>query len=88
MESLGWSDVSVRFGHRRIELRMNAQVVVNILNKKVIVHSGGWSRCKRIWKLLELDWEIRIQHTYPKRNLCVDLLIRGGCKMRYQYDYL
>jgi ribonuclease HI len=74
-------------GHCRIDVRMDAQGLVKLLNKEVDARSVGWSICKRIWKLLELDWEVRIRHTYRESNLCAGLLAHEGCN-GYHYDYM
>ncbi|KAK2426332.1 TMV resistance protein N [Trifolium repens] len=38
-----------------------------------------WSLCKKIWRLLEMEWKVRIRHTYREANRCVDVLAYMGC---------
>ncbi|GAU31612.1 hypothetical protein TSUD_63610 [Trifolium subterraneum] len=46
---------SVRFGPVSSRVVNGCTRLVKVLNKEVATHSGGWSFCKRIWRLLELD---------------------------------
>jgi hypothetical protein len=52
-----------------------------MLNKEVGVQHDGWGICKRIWRLLELDWEVHIRHTYCEVNVCADMLAHVECEL-------
>jgi len=39
----------------------------------------GWSLCQKIRRLLHLEWEVKVCHTYREANLCVDALAKLGC---------
>jgi hypothetical protein len=42
-------------GSKKVE-RLDALNVVKILNREKVVIDFGWNMCKRIWRLMELDW--------------------------------
>jgi hypothetical protein len=29
-----------------------------------------WNLCNRIWRLVKLEWEVWIRHTYREENMC------------------
>ncbi|CAJ2653650.1 unnamed protein product [Trifolium pratense] len=66
-------------GFRRVELHLDSMVVVNMLVKKKGGHPEGWSLCKKILRILQFDWEVKIRHTYREANLCADALANIGC---------
>jgi len=35
----------------------------------------GWSLLQNIRRLLELDWKIKIRHSYRETNKCTDVLV-------------
>jgi hypothetical protein len=39
---------------------------------------------KHIWRLLELDWEVEVSHTYREANRCADALSIIGCSADYE----
>jgi hypothetical protein len=46
--------------------------------------NGSWrgrSLVERIHRLLALDWEVVISHTYREANKCADALANYGCSM-------
>ncbi|MCI68660.1 hypothetical protein A2U01_0089921, partial [Trifolium medium] len=63
------------------ELQMDAQGVINALNKELAIQAEGWSLCKRIWRIMELEWELRIRHTYCEANLCADTIAHIRCDL-------
>ncbi|GAU13134.1 hypothetical protein TSUD_174340 [Trifolium subterraneum] len=65
-------------GYKHIELQMDAQSVVKALNGEMQIMAKGWSLCKRIRRLLELEWEVHIRHTYWEANMCADALPHVG----------
>jgi hypothetical protein len=40
-----------------------------------------WSLVHRIQGLIQLDWEIIIQHSYREANRCADILANLGCNL-------
>jgi ribonuclease HI len=70
-----------RLGFRRVELRCESQIVVHMLNKEENIHPARWSMCTRIKRLLRLNWEVRICHTYREANMCADALAHIGCEL-------
>jgi len=43
----------------------------------------GCSLLQNIRRLLELKWEIKIQHSYRETNKCVDVLANTACDGGY-----
>jgi hypothetical protein len=66
-------------GFIRVELHTDSQIVVRIIQEETRVSSSCWSLMQQIRQLLELDWEIRIQHSYREANKCADMLANILC---------
>jgi ribonuclease HI len=77
-----------QFDFQCIELHSDSQVVVHMLNNKEENYSTCWSICRRIRRLLRLDWEKRIYHTYREANLCADALAYISCTLGNPIMYL
>lgn len=43
---------------------------------------------QKIAKLLQLDWEVKILHTYREANRCADALLAMGCSQIENYVLL
>ncbi|MCI01199.1 non-LTR retroelement reverse transcriptase-like, partial [Trifolium medium] len=70
-----------RLNLHRVELHVDSMTVV-----KAITSSGGGSFRGRsivdkIWRLIDLDWEVLVHHTYRETNQCADALANMGCNM-------
>jgi hypothetical protein len=39
---------------------------------------------KYTWRILELDWEVEVSHTYREANRCADVLANIGCSADYE----
>jgi hypothetical protein len=37
---------------------------------------------QKVRKLLGLDWEVKVQHSYRESNRCANVLVNIGCSMR------
>ncbi|MCI09420.1 putative non-LTR retroelement reverse transcriptase [Trifolium medium] len=68
-------------GFNKVELCIDSQSVVQVIQKVSVQSSMGGSLVRRIRRLLELDWEVEISHTYRETNNCVDALANLGCSM-------
>jgi ribonuclease HI len=44
-------------GYKKVELQLDALNVVKVLNRDMHVKAEDWSLCKKIWRLLEMEWE-------------------------------
>jgi ribonuclease HI len=76
-------------GFHWVELHIDSQVVINMIKEDKMVSSTCWSIVCQIRRLLQYDWEIRIQHSYRKANRCADMLAnmecdRGGALIFYE----
>jgi len=61
-------------GFSRVELHVNFRVTVNSLNNKTMDSVCGWRLLQQIHMLLEMDWEVRVCHSY--RRLIIVLMLR------------
>jgi hypothetical protein len=69
-----------------IELHVDSLVVAKAIMSQ---GNGSWrgrSLVERI-RLLALDWEVVISHTYREANKCVDALANYGCSMDNEIIY-
>jgi len=51
---------------------MDSKVVVKNLTSDGDVGAAGFRLLQKIRQLLELDWEVKVCHTYREANFCVD----------------
>lgn len=59
----------------KVEVRVNSMEVVEIVGRNHIV-SVGRSIVQEIWRLLDLDWKVVLNHSYREANKLVDALAK------------
>jgi hypothetical protein len=57
--------------------------VAGMLRNKEGVCIDGWSLCNQIRRLLQLEWEVLVCHTYREANICVDALAHIVCGLDF-----
>ncbi|GAU35481.1 hypothetical protein TSUD_384360 [Trifolium subterraneum] len=67
-----------RLGFRHVELRSDSLGVVKTLGNEECVITEGWSVLKHIRRLMKLEWEVLVCHTYREANRCADALAHLG----------
>jgi ribonuclease HI len=72
-----------RLGFMNVELNIDSVAVVQVLKERRFNSSLGSALIKQIWKLLDMDWNIEIFHTYREANKCADALANLGCSLGY-----
>jgi hypothetical protein len=79
-ESLRDSCIYARsFEFNRIELNVDSSVVNQVLRRLGYGRPLGGALVMRIRRLLELDWEVVINHSYREANKCADVFANIGC---------
>jgi ribonuclease HI len=68
-----------KIGFGLVELHIDSQVVTNMIKEDKMVSSTCWSIVCQIYRLLQFDWEICIQHSYHEANRCYDKLANIRC---------
>ncbi|GAU25543.1 hypothetical protein TSUD_259770 [Trifolium subterraneum] len=71
-------------GFRKVELCIDSQFVVQVIKNGCVQSSMGVSLLKQIWRLLDLDWNVEVSHTYREANNCADALAMLGCSLGYE----
>ncbi|GAU42972.1 hypothetical protein TSUD_188450 [Trifolium subterraneum] len=66
-------------GHKKIELHIDSNVVVQTLHSARDGSVVGWRIIQEIRRLLALDWDVKICHSYREANACADALANLGC---------
>ncbi|GAU30080.1 hypothetical protein TSUD_332490 [Trifolium subterraneum] len=66
-------------GHKKIELHIDSNVVVETLHSARDGIVVGWRIIQEIRRLLALDWDVKICHSYREASACVDALANLGC---------
>ncbi|GAU35983.1 hypothetical protein TSUD_207870 [Trifolium subterraneum] len=66
-------------GFKKIVLHVDSNVVVQTLQSDRDGSVVGWRLIQEIQRLLVMDWEVRICHSYRESNACVDALANLGC---------
>ncbi|MCH79274.1 putative non-LTR retroelement reverse transcriptase [Trifolium medium] len=67
-------------GHKKIELHTDSCVVVQTLQSGREGSVVGWRLIQQIRRMLAMDWEVRICHSYREANYCADALANMGCE--------
>jgi ribonuclease HI len=70
-----------RMGFTSVELHVDSLVVVNTITKGQDINSMGRNIVQRIRQLLQMEWEVKVQHSYREANNCADALANMGCRM-------
>jgi ribonuclease HI len=71
--------LALSHGFLRVELHVDSKVVVNTISFAKGGSSTGWTLVQNIRRLLELDWEVKICHSYREANFCADALANLAC---------
>ncbi|GAU23291.1 hypothetical protein TSUD_237450 [Trifolium subterraneum] len=66
-------------GFKRIVLHVDSNVVVHTLQSDRDHSVVGWRFIQEIRRLLVMNWEVQICHSYRESNACVDALANLGC---------
>ncbi|MCI24501.1 ribonuclease H protein, partial [Trifolium medium] len=61
-----------RLGFRAVELHVDSDVVVQVIHSGVSKSSMGRMLLWKIRRLIELDWEVVVHHSYREANQCAD----------------
>jgi hypothetical protein len=62
-----------------VELHIDSLVVARNITDNKSSSIIGKSLVERIRRLLELDWEVVVRHSYREANFCADALANHGC---------
>ena len=61
-------------------MHVDSKVIVKNLPCDGDVGVAGFRLVQKIRQLLELDWEVKVCHTYREANFCVDALAAMACR--------
>ncbi|GKE97584.1 non-LTR retroelement reverse transcriptase, partial [Tanacetum coccineum] len=68
-------------GIRKLLIKVNSQVVVHLMEGKIIRHSPAFYIVKKCRNLLKsLDWKVKLEHCYREANRAADSLANHGCE--------
>ncbi|CAJ2662636.1 unnamed protein product [Trifolium pratense] len=70
-----------RLGFTAVELNVDSVVVVQAIKTGRFSSSVGLPLVKHIRRMLDLDWEIKIEHAYRESNKCADAMANIGCHL-------
>lgn len=70
-------------GFHKVELDIDSSVVASTLALGEGGSMDGGSLLQNIRRLLELEWEIKIRHSYRQANKCADALTNMACDGGY-----
>jgi len=60
---------------------VDSLVVVNIITSGKESNASGRSLVQKIRKLLQMEWKVKVKHSYREANRCADALANIGCIM-------
>ncbi|CAJ2679356.1 unnamed protein product [Trifolium pratense] len=70
-----------RMGLVKVELNIDSEAVVQVVKNRYMSSSLGVALVKQIWRLLDMNWEVEVSHTYREANKCADALANLGCSL-------
>ncbi|PNX94270.1 ribonuclease H [Trifolium pratense] len=70
-----------RLGFTAVELNVDSVVLVQAIKTGRFSSSVGLPLVKHIRRMLESDWEIKIEHAYKESNKCAYALANIGCHL-------
>lgn len=65
-----------------VELNVDSSAVVKILLSMEDVSLTSRSLVQKIWRLLQMYWEVKVRHSYRVANSCADALANISYNMR------
>jgi ribonuclease HI len=68
-------------GFTAVEVNVDSLAVVEALKRKTKSNVTGGALINRIRQIMNLDWEVDVQHAYRESNQCADALANEGCSL-------
>jgi ribonuclease HI len=68
-----------KLGYKKVEINVDSLVVVQVLKNGSTCSAMGLALVKKIQRLMQLEWDITISHSYREANYCADALANMGC---------
>ncbi|GAU11214.1 hypothetical protein TSUD_342040 [Trifolium subterraneum] len=68
------------YGATKLKLQVDSSVVAYTLNGSNAGSVIGWRLIEEIRRLLALEWEVKVCHSYREANACADALANMGCE--------
>jgi ribonuclease HI len=72
--------LALRHGVMHLELRTDSQIIVQSLQNSKEGSILGCALMKKIKRLVDGPWEVRIIHIFREANRCADMLANMGCE--------
>jgi len=67
-------------GIQKLDLHVDSSAVVSTITSTKGGSAEAWSLLQNIRKLLGLNWEVRIRHSYREANASADALANMACE--------
>ncbi|GAU49779.1 hypothetical protein TSUD_141690 [Trifolium subterraneum] len=74
-------------GFNKIELNIDSEVVVRVIKTGRSRNVAGSALTDQILKMMTLDWEVEVHHTYREANKCADAMANYGCSIGFDTQY-
>ncbi|MCI36411.1 ribonuclease H protein, partial [Trifolium medium] len=71
-----------RLNFHVVELHVDSKVVVHAIMRHGSGSLHGKALVERIRRLIDMDWEVVVHHSYREANQCADVLANHGCNMQ------
>ncbi|MCI50045.1 hypothetical protein A2U01_0071289, partial [Trifolium medium] len=68
-------------GFTNVELSIDSQVVVYVIQAGRMQGSAGCTVLKKIRRVMEQDWIVKVSHEYREANKVADSLANIGCSI-------
>ncbi|PNX89635.1 ethylene responsive transcription factor 1b [Trifolium pratense] len=74
-------------GFNAVEVNIDSKIILDTLNDKKVSSVLGRSLVGRIWRLIELNWQVVVHHSYHERNQYADALASVGSSLSTDISY-
>jgi ribonuclease HI len=71
----------------KIELNIDSEAVVRVVQTGRSQSAAGGVLVEQISKMMSLDWEVEVRHTYREANKCAYALANYGCMSRVDIQF-
>jgi hypothetical protein len=58
----------------KVEINIDFVAVVQVIKTYCIQSASGSALARHIWRLMAMEWEVEVYHTYREANKCADAL--------------
>ncbi|GAU46467.1 hypothetical protein TSUD_402340 [Trifolium subterraneum] len=70
-----------KLGFKKVELEIDSAIVVDAVNSGETNSAMGIALIRSIRRIIALNWNVKVYHSYRESNLCADAFANLGCAL-------